>query len=281
MNEEEYSYLKKRINDVLNIDLSGYKDHQMRRRLDGYINRVDTPNIVAYCKQLEKDKEASQKLRDFLTINVSEFFRDSEQYEVFRTKVLPEQIRKSRNLNIWSAGCSNGSEPYTIAIILEEINNFHKHRILATDIDTEILSRAKAGGPYLPSDVRNVRKDLLNKYFTCVNDEYWLIDKIKRRIEFKQHNLLKDEFEKDFDIIVCRNVVIYFADEPKRMLYQGFCNSLKDDGVLFIGATETLLGSSKLGLERLYVSFHRKAALDSKEPACATRKSSAIETRGK
>lgn len=261
MNEEEYKYLKKKINDVLNIDLSDYKSHQMRRRLDAFISRSNSPNIVSYCKTMERDQEVSQKLRDFLTINVSEFFRDPDQYEVLQKRILPELLKNNQRLNIWSAGCSIGAEPYTVAIILEEISQLNKHRILATDLDMGILKKARAGGPYNSSDVRNIRKDLINKYFTCKNDEYWLVDDIKQQVEFKQHNLLSDDFEKDFDIIICRNVVIYFADEPKRKLYKAFHDSLKEGGVLFIGATETLLGGNNLGLERLCTSFHRKTNL--------------------
>ena len=275
MKEDEYWYLKKKINDVLQIDLSGYKDHQMRRRLDGYISRANVTNIVTYCKTLERDKEASQKLRDFITINVSEFFRDKEQYEALRTQILPDLVKKSHNLNIWSAGCSNGSEPYSIAILLEEMNPYHHHRILATDIDIEIINKAKAGGPYIASDVRNVKPDLLKKYFTCANDEYRIIDRIKQRIEFRNQNLLKGPFEKNFDMIVCRNVVIYFADEAKRQLYQSFYDSLSDGGILFIGATETLLSGNDMGLVRLLTSFHKKVDRNAAGSAGKTRLMSA------
>ena len=258
MNEEEYTYLKKKIHRLLNIDLDGYKDHQMRRRLDSFIVRAQAPGVTAYCKMLEQDGQACQKLRDFLTINVSEFFRDADQYKILRTGILPELMRNSARLNIWSAGCSNGSEPYSVAIILEEIASYQKHRILATDLDVGILARARAGGPYAPSDVRNVDKSLLPKYFKNVGDEYWVTDRIRQKVEFKQQNLLMDPFEKGFDMIVCRNVVIYFADEAKRKLYHGFYDSLKPNGVFFMGGTETMLGVTDLKYEKICASFHRK-----------------------
>jgi chemotaxis protein methyltransferase CheR len=258
VNEDEYTYLKRKINSLLNIDLGGYKDHQMKRRLDAFIGRAEAPTVAAYCKLLERDKEACRKLKDFLTINVSEFFRDKEQYDILRLRILPELMRKSSRLNIWSAGCSIGAEPYSVAIILEEIAGYHRHRILATDIDARILARAKAGGPYMASDVRNVGKGLLAKYFRQEGNDYWVNDRIRQKVEFKQQDLLAHPFEKGFDLIVCRNVVIYFADEAKKKLYNRFYDSLKENGVFFMGGTETMLGVPELKFEKICSSFHRK-----------------------
>jgi chemotaxis protein methyltransferase CheR len=258
MNDEEYTYLKKKILKLLNIDLGGYKDHQMRRRLDAFISRTEAPGVAAYCKTLDGDRQVCQKLRDFLTINVSEFFRDKDQYEILRTRILPELMANGPRLSIWSAGCSIGAEPYSIAIMLEEMASYHRHRILASDLDTGILAKAKAGGPYLPADVKNVDKNLLAKHFKKVENDYWVTDRIRERVEFRQHNLLMDPFVKDFDLIVCRNVVIYFTDDAKRKLYRGFYESLKDNGVFFMGGTETMLGASDLKFEKICASFHRK-----------------------
>ena len=120
------------------------------------------------------------------------------------------------------------------------------------------------------TDIANVDKALLLKYFTRSDDGYRVIDSIKRRVEFKRHDLLKDSFEHGFDLIMCRNVVIYFSDEAKRTLYTGFYNSLKEGGVMFIGATETLLDASGLGLERIHNCFYRKSALNKKAVALVT-----------
>lgn len=260
MQDDEYKYLKGKIFSLLNIDLSGYKDHQMRRRLDGFMARSQESNVASYCKTLEVNRNLLTKLRDFLTINVSEFFRDSEQYEILRTRVLPELLKRSPRLNIWSAGCSNGSEPYSLAIILSELSPRQKHRILATDLDVGILAQARAGGPYTQADVRQTEGSLLSKYFTTAQDGYWVCNSVKQYVEFKNHNLLRDPFESGFDLVICRNVVIYFSDEAKNGLYRGFHRALKEDGVLFIGGTETMLGSNDIGFERLHNSFHCKRA---------------------
>ena len=207
---------------------------------------------------LARDREALQRLKDFLTINVSEFFRDTDQFNVLRTQILPELLKKGTPLNIWSAGCSMGAEPYSVAITLNELDTQAQFRILGTDLDQTILARARAGGPYSEADVKNVSKHLRQKYFTTCEEGYRVLDSVKARIQFRQQNLLKDSFAKGFDLIICRNVVIYFSDEAKRTLNRGFFQSLNDNGVLFIGGTESLLDAQALGFTRMNSSFYRR-----------------------
>ena len=263
MNDQEFEYLKKKILALTDIDLNYYKAQQMRRRLDGLVTN-ESGSVAEYCKRIERDEGALKKLSNFLTINVSEFFRDANQFQQLRTAILPELLGNSERLNIWSAGCSIGAEPYSVTMMLENLTPGKKHRIVATDIDQAVLAKAKNGGPYSSSDIANVDKALLLKYFTRSDDGYQVIDSIKRRVDFKRHNLLKDSFEHGFDLIMCRNVVIYFSDEAKRTLYTGFYNSLKEGGIMFIGATETLLDASGLGLVRIHNCFYRKPVSNEK-----------------
>lgn len=260
MNDHEYTYLKARILKLTRIDLDNYKTQQMRRRLDGLLARSSVPGVIPYCKLLEQDEGALGKLRDFLTINVSEFYRDAVQFDLLRSKIIPELLRQSANLNIWSAGCSMGAEPYSIAMMLERLSPRGKHRILATDLDENILAKARVGGPYSAADVKNVERKLLEKHFDASKEGYWAREDLKRRVEFRSHNLLNGPFEQGFDLIICRNVVIYFSDEAKDKLNRGFYRSLKDHGVLFIGGTETLLDAQGLGFERMCTSYYQKSA---------------------
>lgn len=275
MNEQEYSYLTQRILSLTSIDLSCYKSQQMRRRLDAFI-ASRSPDVTQYCSVLGQDKAALKKLKDFLTINVSEFFRDREQFDLFRTRYFPELRRHTQHLNIWSAGCSHGAEPYSMAIILEEMFPGQHHRILATDIDEGAIATARDGGPYKPADIQNVNGMLNMKYFIKSDSGYKVVDSLRRKVEFRQHNMLKDPFERGFDLIVCRNVMIYFSDIAKSSLIRMFSRSLKDEGILFIGATEMLLSSSDFGLERLSAAFYRKAAAGS---AARPREESALPGR--
>ncbi|MCL0087245.1 protein-glutamate O-methyltransferase CheR [Dehalococcoidia bacterium] len=257
--DTEYTYVKKRVRDLVNIDLENYKEKQMRRRLSSFLERCNAPDAASYFGAAERDQGMLRELADFLTINVSEFFRDERHFERLEKLVLPELLKKNPHLNIWSAGCSNGAEPYTIAIILAELSPGRPHRILATDIDNTILACARVGGPYAAQDVRNIQRDRLARYFTKSGDKYWVVDRIKERVVFKQHNLLSDPYEHNFDLIVCRNVVIYFTDEAKRKINRGFCRSLKDNGILFVGGSEVIMNAAELGLESIMPSLYRKS----------------------
>lgn len=273
MEDQEYTYFKEQIRKLTGIDLDDYKSAQMRRRLEGFLTRIPGTGVVPYCKLLERDPEALQRLKDFLTINVSEFFRDAEQFKILKDSVLPELRRNSSTatLNVWSAGCSIGAEPYTLAMILEENWSQGNYRILATDLDQQVLAKAKAGGPYTEAEIKNVPKDLRQKYMTQSGENYQTADSLKRKITFRQQNMLKDKFDRGFDLIVCRNVVIYFTDEAKSLLNQGFRDSLKDNGVLFIGATETLLDAQNLGFKRLHASFYSKTPTPRGQEAITSR----------
>ena len=165
MTDEEYGYLQEQIRKLTGIDLTDYKTAQTRRRLDGFLSRVPGSGVAPYCQVLARDREALQRLKDFLTINVSEFFRDTDQFNVLRTQILPELLKKGSTINIWSAGCSMGAEPYSVAITLNELDPKGGFRILGTDLDQTILAKARAVGPYTEADIKNVGKHLRQKYF--------------------------------------------------------------------------------------------------------------------
>lgn len=257
--DSEYALFKKQISKLAGIDLSFYKEEQMRRRLNTIMARNRAKNLTEYTGMLERDAGLLGQFKDFFTINVSEFFRNPEKFDELAKKVLPELLKSSSKLNIWSAGCSIGAEPYTVAMILEELTPGVKHRILATDVDATTLAKAKLGAGYTPADVKSVDKRLLQKYFIPEGDQYKIPPKIREKIEFKVHDLLKDKYENEFDLIICRNVVIYFTDEAKNKIYAGFRDGLKQRGVLFIGGTETIMRSASLGLESFLISFYRRA----------------------
>ncbi|MCI0868428.1 MAG: protein-glutamate O-methyltransferase CheR [Chloroflexi bacterium] len=262
MDDQEYDLISQQILKLTGIDLAHYKVQQMRRRLTG-LSSANAPSVAEYCQLIKKDPDALSKLRDFLTINVSEFFRDAEQFEILRTEVFPELLKNRPRLNVWSAGCSHGGEPYSVAMMLEELAPGQNHRVLATDLDDAVIAKARNGGPYTSADVNNVDGKLLLKYFDKPDNMYTLTDQMRKKVTFKIQNLLRDVFETGFDLIMCRNVVIYFNDEAKDRLYRGFQNSLRDRGVLFIGATESLLAAAELGLTRVNNCFYRKSSKES------------------
>jgi chemotaxis protein methyltransferase CheR len=257
MTDEEYTYLKRQILKLIQIDLDCYKSQQMRRRLTFFIEKTNNLDIRSYCQLLAQDSTQLNKLRDFLTINVTEFFRDEWAFKEMKTNVLPDLVSRNK-LKIWSAGCSDGGEPFSIAILLKELYITHIPTILATDIDEISLLKASSGGPYSSDSIRNIPKELLAKYFSFTDNKYWLKDSIKGMVKFKRHNLLLDTFEHGFDLICCRNVTIYFTQETKNRLNQQFADALNDDGILFIGATEFMINPQDVGLTKLGSCFYRK-----------------------
>jgi chemotaxis protein methyltransferase CheR len=258
MNDQDYSYLKSKIYTITKLDINCYKGQQMRRRLEAFVTKQNFPTIVAYCNMLEINRDKQQELLDYLAINVSEFFRDLPQYKILHKEVLPKLLASSPRLNIWSAACSSGQEPYSLAILLEEYSSIYQHRIIATDIDESALEQARNGGPYTTYDIRNVEKYRLEKYFIKNETGYWVNEKIKKRVVFQHHNILNDNFEQNFDLIVCRNVIIYFSEEVRDSLFKKFHNSLKPSGILFLGGSEVVLRPWDQGYQMMYPAFYHK-----------------------
>jgi len=257
MNDEQFARLKERLEQVLGLDLEAYKEAQMRRRLTTYIGRI-TPDTDKFIDELGADKDQLKELRDMITINVTEFFRDQAQWTTLRSKVLPELLERGRGrLNIWSAGCSTGQEPYSIAMYLDELGALDKSTITATDFDREVLAKARAGGPYSEEEMKGVPKADLDNHFEKSEKGYQATAALKRNIKFRELNLLADTFSRGYDLVVCRNVMIYFKGDVKTDLVQRFRGSLKPEGVLFIGATEALLGADLHGFDRLGGNFYR------------------------
>lgn len=281
MEDREFMYLKRRIKALTGIDLDNYRECQMRRRLNAFISRTPAPNVVTYCRMLEQDPHILDELRKFLTIKVTEFFRDPAVFEEVARTILPDLLKRSPRLRIWSTGCSTGGEPYSIALLLKEYAPYARHTIMASDIDEVSLIKARAGGPYRPSEVKNVPEDLLDKYFRIADGYHWVNERVRQMVVFQQHDLLRDGFENEFDLISCRNVTIYFTDLARSQLNRRFYQSLKPGGVLFIGATESLSEGPNMGFTRLAHCFYLKPANTHEEASSNTSGVPAMSVAGR
>jgi chemotaxis protein methyltransferase CheR len=259
MESQEYNYITREILHLVGVDLNCYKSQQMQRRLNTFLLRSGHANWPSYFRSVRDDPGALRKLKDYLTINVSSFFRDPEKYAYLKEVILPQLLQDHSSLRIWSAGCSHGQEPYTLAMILFELTDpFRPHNILATDLDLSALEYARSGGPYAGEEVANLPAACLSRYFARVPGGYQVKKDLCRHITFRQHNLLADRFESRFDLIICRNVVIYFTAEVKDQLYRRFRDSLRPGGVLFVGGTEIVSKASEIGFESTGISFYRR-----------------------
>lgn len=239
------------------INLFAYKSNQLHRRILSLMSRIGVNSFEDYVKLLKTDYVHRQKFLDFITINVTEFFRNPELFKELEKEIERYSREKNKNLKVWSAACSIGAEPYSLAIIFNNLKNGGRQSIIATDIDTTILERAK-NGEYSSSEIKNVEKAYRDKYFKIVGDKYFIDTSIKSMVTFKKHDLILDNYENNFDLIVCRNVVIYFNQDVKDKIYQKFSSSLKKDGLLFVGATESIYNYRDYGFEKASTFIYRK-----------------------
>ena len=255
----DYEIFKKSIFEFLKIDLNSYKERQMKRRIDSLILKHGITSYTDYINLIKSDKVALNEFINYITINVSEFFRNPEQWNLLEKEVLPSLFERfGKNLKIWSAACSTGDEPYSLVMLLSKYLPLNKIKIYATDIDKQVLEKASIG-LYNVKSLKSLPEEFLSKFFTQVNDRtYQISDSIKSCVEFKQHDLLKDNYPTDCDFIVCRNVLIYFTDDAKNKIYQNFNKALKKDGLLFVGSTEQIIQSQQLGYNSFKSFFYQK-----------------------
>lgn len=255
---DNYEWFKTEILKLTKIDLNFYKEKQMRRRIDTLVTKNACKSYEDYVALIKKDKDLFEQFVNFLTINVSEFYRNLDQWKLMDETVIPKLLENNkRQIKIWSAACSTGDEPYSLAMAFSKHIPLSNIKILATDIDKQVIQHAQVG-LYSAKSIVGVPDDMKKKYFTQVGSSYQIADEIKKCVEFKEHNLLKDIYPRDFDLILCRNVVIYFTDEAKDMIYEKFFESLKKKGVLFIGSTEQINNYKDIGFERLSSFYFQK-----------------------
>lgn len=239
------------------IDLSLYKEAQMKRRLTTLRQKHGYQSFAEYCAALERDRGLMNEFLDRMTINVSEFWRNPGRWETLQRRFLPELLQPAGKLKIWSAACSTGEEPYTLAMLLAEQNLLERTTLIATDLDAGVLAKAKEG-IYLERSLRDAPEECKTRYFTRRDGAFEVSDRLKAAVRFKQHNLLNDKFDTGFDLIVCRNVLIYFTEEAKQQLYYKFSNALRPGGLLFVGSTEQIFSPGLYGFETADTFFYRK-----------------------
>lgn len=255
---DKYETFKKNIDKLVNIDLNYYKEKQMKRRITSLMNRNGYDDFDNYFLALKSNKELLNQFINYLTINVSEFYRNPAQWEVLEKDILPNLINKKRKpLKVWSAACSTGEEPYSLVMLLNKFYSLRDIKILATDIDEEAMNKAKIG-LYTEKSLENLPPGFKEKYFQKTGSSYKINNDIKSSVEFKKIDLLKDTFPSNMDLISCRNVMIYFTDEAKNLLYEKFYHSLSKKGVFFVGSTEQIILPERYNFESLKTFFYKK-----------------------
>lgn len=256
--------LLERLETTLKLEITSYKERQLVRRVGQFLKRKGYSCEREFLADLEANGELKAEFLDNFTINTSQFFRDDSVFKVIQSDVLPELLEENGSLRVWSAGASIGAEIYSIAILLKELGRLplSSHHLLATDIDRDILKVA-ARGKYKADKVKNLPGKLLRKYFTKKKDKrtdavrYALAPEIKGAVRFKAHDLLKDRYPRSFDLILCRNVLIYMQRPAQEKIIKNLLSSLNSDGYLLLGASEVVFGTLQENLERKGPSVYK------------------------
>jgi chemotaxis protein methyltransferase CheR len=253
-----YERLARKAHLLLGIDLSRYKPAQVWRRVNGFAAARGLSGADELVAKARNDTGLRQAFLDMLTINVSEFFRNPEVWDTLAEQYLRPMFRSRASVRIWSAGCSLGFEPFTIAMLAREIAPFGRMYVLATDVDETSLSKARKA-TFTEAQMTGVSPARREKFFRPADGSWKVRPEIQALVTFRRQDLLADPCEGSFDIIVCRNVVIYFTEQAKTDLYRRFCNSLRPGGVLFLGATEAIPNARRVGLRSTGSTFYEPA----------------------
>lgn len=250
LSDSDFNKLREILYKEAGIKLSDVKKVLVQSRLLKRLRELKIVSFSDYYDYLIANYETEKiNFINLITTNKTDFFREKDHFEFMKDVILPDIERKNLSeLRIWSAGCSSGEEPYTIAMVIKEYFKNKKSPeilILATDIDTQVLEKAKSG-LYSEEHISPVEEKYIKSYFfkEVINGEiyYRIRESLKECVYFRRLNLLQEQYpmKRQFDIIFCRNVIIYFDRDSQRKLFDKFYNYLKDDGYLLIGHSENI-----------------------------------------
>lgn len=255
--DEEFENIRRILLAKRRFDAGIYKDRYMRRRITIRIRATESRSARHYRELLDSCEDEVDRLLRVLTVHVSEFFRNRSTFDRLRDTFLPSFLSRcggnpDAGPSIWSAGCAGGEEPYSLAIILREWFPDRAAQgqvsVLATDIDREILDKAREG--YFGEErLQEVPPELIRRYFVREGRRFLISPEIRCMVEFRHGDLLDVATYPRCDIILCRNVLIYFERKQQERILEGFAASLSDQGVLVLGRSESLVGEMRKRFE--------------------------------
>jgi len=277
VNDQDLQYFINTIKSVSKYDFSEYSEKSLKRRLQKILEDYNL-DIISLLTTLRLDKDFLEKVVKEITVNTTELFRDPPVWHLLRSRILP-RFKNNKTINIWHAGCSTGQEVYSMLILLNEMGMLEKAKIFATDINSDVLDVAKQGVykyrfnlGYLDNFDKVIKENPLNfeEYNDVPYEKYFDIDKVRDTITmkkpltelpiFRKHDLVVDGnlFFAKFDLILCRNVIIYFNYSLQNKVFELFHNNLYSKGVLLLGMHETILGPWSSRFERLGQAYIKK-----------------------
>ncbi|WP_054711729.1 protein-glutamate O-methyltransferase CheR [Bacillus sp. JCM 19041] len=254
----DYEQFKQLFHHLTGIQLDAYKRPQMERRLLSLCEKRHFATLAEYGEALKRNEALLVECVDKVTINVSSFFRNYNRWQILSKTILPLLNKNQTGLRIWSSAGSTGEEPYTLAIMCDLAKrSLENGVIMASDIDEEAILQAEIGR-YKSRAVKEVPESIIKDYFEEVESGVVVKKHIREMVKFSRIDLLNDAYPKRCDLIVCRNVLIYFTDQAKREIFIKLSNALVPGGVLFVGSTEQIFKPEQYGLKAVAPFFIKK-----------------------
>lgn len=260
--QADFEAFYRRFNQVEGIDFNKYKQDQLTRRMLMLVDQRKLSSFEELTSLVLRDREARAWFLDRLAINVTEVFRNPEHWVELEKFLTNDLLKSGKPLKTWSAGCSTGAEAYSLAAMLDTLAPKKDHRIICSDIDAAALEQAKKGELY-GTEFRDVPKQYLG-YFERHPKGANVSQSLKKYVTFQRHNLLGDNFGTGYDLIICRNVLIYFVDEAKDQIFRKFYGALRPGGYLFIGGSERIFNPKEIGFECPKPYFYQKPSEEKK-----------------
>jgi chemotaxis protein methyltransferase CheR len=269
----DYMHFQQEVQTHFNLRLGDYRIDQMQRRLRTFAESHGCASFTLLLQQMRASAVLRDTVLGTMTINVTELLRNPERFEELRRDVLPDLLAARRNgvFKVWSAGCSYGAEAMTLALLLQETAPSVRHEILATDIDRTVLEKAKTVC-FTGQDMTHVSLVRRDAHFLehgpdlprlgTLTPRFQPLPHLRSKVAYTRHDLLAGPFpDQVYDLVVCRNVLIYFTEPAKERIYRGFSQSLRPGGILFVGGTERVPDHRRFGFELLRPFFYRKLPL--------------------
>lgn len=248
--DEDFNFIRRVVMEKTGIALAEHKRELVYGRLAKRLRAIGLDSFSRYCAYVQDHEDELHELVNAITTNLTAFFRESYHFDHLRESILPELMRSnadSRRIRIWSAGCSTGEEPYSIAMVVRDVIPASSNwdvKILATDIDTNVLNKAQAG-VYAEERAKDIPVPLCRRFVAKGSGQnagrIRMRDELRSMISFRQLNLMDPwPMKGPFDFIFCRNVVIYFDKPTQKILFDRYADILRPGGHLFVGHSETL-----------------------------------------
>lgn len=253
---DDYASFCEGVKALVGLDLSQYKRGQMERRLRTVAQRRGLPMLMDYIELLKRDNEELDRFLDRVTINVSQLWRNPEQWATIGRELIPDLARAGR-IRVWSAGCSHGAECYTVAAECLQRGKGARLEVKGTDIDPRILERARAG-VFTAEDARTAPPAALERWFDRHEGGWRAGPELTRVVSFERADLLSMPVPvRAYDLVLCRNVVIYFTEDVRNELHRRLACSLRSGGYLVVGSTERVGVARELGLTPVHPFIYR------------------------